>query len=47
MIVAHSDVVNEDANVEAANGLLNARDVGFVTRGEVDVDDLRSNALVL
>ena len=47
MVVAHSNVVNEDADVKATNGLLDAWDVGFVTRREVDVNDLRSNALVL
>ncbi len=47
MVVAHPNVVNEDADVQAANGLLDAWDVGFVTGREVDVDDLRPNALVL
>ncbi len=47
MVVAHADVVNEYTDVKAANGLLNARDVGFVTGREVNVDDLRTNALVL
>ncbi len=47
MVVAHADVVNEDTDVKAANGLLDARDVGFVTGREVNVDDLRTNALVL
>lgn len=48
VVVAHANVVDQDADVDATNGLLDAWDVGLVGRGrKVNVDDLGSDPLVL
>ena len=47
VVVTHAHVVNEDADVEAANGLLDPGNVPLGARGKVNVDDLGSNPLVL